>query len=90
MLFSVGAFEAEGIQLEKFDSMPPEQIEAMREFMEYIGEVFMVRRMLVFESTLAMRGYPNLDTDLRVFEEENHGSVRFVGTSRGLRFVFAE
>jgi len=90
VFFSVGAFEAEGIQLEKFEGMPPEQLEAMREFMEYIGTPFMVRRMLMLEHMLAMRGYPGLHTAFEVFDEENHGSVRFAATSRGLRFVFAE
>jgi predicted alpha/beta superfamily hydrolase len=90
VFFSVGAFEAEDIQLEKFRSMPPERFEAMREFMEHIGTPFMVRRMLILEHMLAMHGYPGLHTKVEVFDEENHGSVRFTAMSRGLRFVFAE
>jgi predicted alpha/beta superfamily hydrolase len=90
VFFSVGAFESEDIQLEKMEGMPPERIEAMREFMEHIGKPYMVRRLLAFENTLAMRAYPGLHMQVVVFEEENHGSVRFGSASRGLRYVFAE
>jgi predicted alpha/beta superfamily hydrolase len=87
--FSIGALEAEEIQSRMPESMPAEGRKTMEEFMGYIGPPFMMRRMLAFEHTLAMRGYPGLHTSSIVFEEENHGSVRFAATSRGLRFVFA-
>jgi predicted alpha/beta superfamily hydrolase len=88
--FSIGAFEDEDIQRHQVEDLPPEQVEGMREFMDHIGRAFMVRRAVILENTLVMRGYPNLDTELRVFESENHNSVRYVAFSRGLRFVFGE
>jgi hypothetical protein len=88
--FAVGALEAEGLELKQFESLPPEERKAIQEFTSYVGSAFMVRRMLLLENTLAMRGYPGLRTSAEVFGEETHGSVRFAAVSRGLRFVFAD
>lgn len=88
--FAVGALEAEERETEQFESLPPEERRAIQEFTDAVGRAFMVRRVLVFESTLAMRGYPGLRTAAEVFAEETHGSVRFAAVSRGLRFVFAD
>ena len=44
--------------------------------------------MHTMEKLLLSRGYPNLELETHIFEDENHGSVSPSAYSRGLRVLY--
>jgi len=84
VFIACGALETEEEMIRFLDKQPP----ALKALMQKLWRPRMVELVVPFVEQLHQRGYPSLELEHMVFENEHHMSVYPAALSRGLREVF--